>query len=659
MKISKSVKILAGAFGMIALSMGLFSFPVKAQDISEDALMIYEEATQSDADYFEEETEENVDIVSSGSISSVDISIIEINNEHIFGAAVTDKSVGDLEYRWIACKSGDTNWFEISPWILNNEYLDWIPAESGTYTVCAEVRKNGETEAVQAFENVEFHKYIKSKCQMPNPGEAGGVLIGFETKENPYQSYSYEMLILDCTLYAQGLPAWTYSTGPCGVAEGNAFWTVWQPEYGYYWTLFRLYDSNGNMIDEACYGFENVVVKEPEVDTYLQDTLNIIIVTNDNDHIVAGVAADKNLGDLEYRWLACKNGETDWKEVSPWVLNYEYLDWKPDETGTYTICAEVRRKGSVDYAQAFAGVEYHKYIKNICQMPNTGEEGGVLIGFETTENKNQSFAYEMLVLDCNLYEQGLPAWIYSTGPCGVAEGSSFWTLWNPEYGYYWTLFRLYDSNGNMIDEACYSFDNVEEIDPDLPKSEHGWVECNGKYYYFDRTTGVLQRGGSSCGIDLNEDGSAVMTGYANEKIPMMIRAKQIVDSICDPGDSLATKQEKCYQYVAKFPYLLKDYPVGNFIGNWNCLDAHYANNILNGYGDQDALGAECVGEAAALAYLYAELNFGDVYLYISPIHGWVYAGGRYWDPLFVESKGRKYYNASSYEAAPTYSYKIN
>ena len=182
MKKIKSVKILAGAFGMIALSMGLFSFPVKAQDISEDASMIYEEATQSDADYSEEETEENVDIVSSGSISSVDISIIEINNEHIFGAAVTDKSVGDLEYRWIACKSGDTNWFEISPWILNNEYLDWIPAESGTYTICAEVRKNGETEAVQAFENVEFHKYIKSKCQMPNPGEAGGVLIGFETK---------------------------------------------------------------------------------------------------------------------------------------------------------------------------------------------------------------------------------------------------------------------------------------------------------------------------------------------------------------------------------------------------------------------------------------------------------------------------------------------
>lgn len=170
----------------------------------------------------------------------------------------------------------------------------------------------------------------------------------------------------------------------------------------------------------------------------------------------------------------------------------------------------------------------------------------------------------------------------------------------------------------------------------------------------------MQKGGTACGVALNSDGSAVMDDYAKEKIPVMIKAREIVESICDPNDSLAVKQEKCYQYVAKFPYLLKDYPVGNFVtGYWACVDAHYANNILNAYGDQDRQGAECVGEAAALAYLYAELNFGDVYLYSSNVHGWVCANGRYWDPLFVESKGRQYYNAASYEAAPTYIYKIN
>ena len=65
------------------------------------------------------------------------------------------------------------------------------------------------------------------------------------------------MLILDCTLLAEGKDAWIYTTGRCGVAEGNALWTVWQPQYGYYWTLFRVYDANGEMIDQDCYGFVN------------------------------------------------------------------------------------------------------------------------------------------------------------------------------------------------------------------------------------------------------------------------------------------------------------------------------------------------------------------------------------------------------------------
>ena len=188
---------------------------------------------------------------------------------------------------------------------------------------------------------------------------------------------------------------------------------------------------------------------------------------------------------------------------------------------------------------------------------------------------------------------------------------------------------------------------------------YGWVLKDGRYYFYDRTTGVMQKGGTACGVTLNADGSAVMDAYAREKIPMMIQARAIVESITSPDDSLAVKQEKCYQWVAKWPYLLKDYPFGNYVNNYACPDAHYANNIINAYGDQDAQGAECVGEAAALAYLYAELNFGDVYLYSSKLHGWVYAGGRYWDPLFTESKGRQYYNAGSYEAQPTYIYKIN
>ena len=180
--------------------------------------------------------------------------------------------------------------------------------------------------------------------------------------------------------------------------------------------------------------------------------------------------------------------------------------------------------------------------------------------------------------------------------------------------YDYESFLIKPCNDNLIDEVCYGFENVVSLkpDPDLPDTYYGWIKCNEKYYFYDRNTGELQKGGTACGVTLNDDGSAVIDQYAAEKIPVMLSAKQVVDSITSPEDSLATKQEKCYQWVAKFPYILKGYPFGNYKNRYVCPDAVYANNIFNSYGDQDAQGAECVGEAAALAYLYAELNFGDV-----------------------------------------------
>ena len=91
---------------------------------------------------------------------------------------------------------------------------------------------------------------------MPYDGEGGGFLIGIESYDNPDNGYKYEMLILDCTLLLQGKDAWIYTTGKCG-SEEKSLWTIWQPEYGYYWTLFRIYDENDVMLDQQCYGFAN------------------------------------------------------------------------------------------------------------------------------------------------------------------------------------------------------------------------------------------------------------------------------------------------------------------------------------------------------------------------------------------------------------------
>ncbi|MCM1173143.1 MAG: leucine-rich repeat domain-containing protein [Clostridium sp.] len=193
-------------------------------------------------------------------VSATGIYCMQTGPSIVAGMVLEKSNVSDdIEYRWVACdESNPGNWFEISPWTLNNEWIDWTPDKSGNYVIVCYARIAGNSASeVSASFGTPYYKNIKGICQMPYEGEGGGYLIGFESYDNPDGAYRYEMLILDCTLLAQGLPAWTYTTGQCGVPE-NCLWTVWQPQYGYYWTLFRLYDGDGNLIDEVCYGFQNI-----------------------------------------------------------------------------------------------------------------------------------------------------------------------------------------------------------------------------------------------------------------------------------------------------------------------------------------------------------------------------------------------------------------
>ena len=179
--------------------------------------------------------------------------------------------------------------------------------------------------------------------------------------------------------------------------------------------------------------------------------------------IQAGINIQKANPDtnVEYRWVACNIKDPEgWFEISPWTGDSNWMDWTPQESGGYVfVCyARIEGKPKTEIQCAF-GTEYHKYIKGICQMPYSGEGGGYLIGIESYDNPNNSYQYEMQILDCNLYMQGKDAWVYTTGRCG-AEDNCLWTVWQPVYGYYWTLFRVYDSNGKLLDEACYGFENV-------------------------------------------------------------------------------------------------------------------------------------------------------------------------------------------------------
>ena len=202
------------------------------------------------------------EITSNGTISTTGIYCASNYPTIQAGINIQKSNENDVvEYRWVGCNNSEPDkWFEISPWTKNNNWMNWTPEKSGGYVfVCyARVVGNEEASEIQYAFGTEYHKEIKGICQMPYTGEGGGYLIGIESYDNPNHAYQYEMLILDCNLYMQGKDAWVYTTGRCG-AEGNCLWTVWQPQYGYYWTLFRIYDSStGELIDEACYGFENV-----------------------------------------------------------------------------------------------------------------------------------------------------------------------------------------------------------------------------------------------------------------------------------------------------------------------------------------------------------------------------------------------------------------
>lgn len=175
------------------------------------------------------------------------------------GMVAVPSKEAELEYRWLVSDTSvdAESWQVIQDWTRNNEWLNWRPQKSGDFVILGQVRVVGnESSQAQEAIGIPHHEQIKGKCQMPYTGEGGGYLIGIESYDNPEQSYTYELLVLDCTLLADGKDAWIWSTGRCGVPE-TSFWAVWQPQYGYYWTLFRVYDKEGNMIDQECYPFVN------------------------------------------------------------------------------------------------------------------------------------------------------------------------------------------------------------------------------------------------------------------------------------------------------------------------------------------------------------------------------------------------------------------
>lgn len=174
------------------------------------------------------------------------------------GLVINNVDSNQLDYSWMVYDIDLNRWYTISDWQQGNPWVSWNPGKSGKFLLYGQVRWHGNTNvAGNSCIGIVHKYYIKDICQTCNP-YGPGFLLGETTNDNPNNSYRYEILVLDCSKLAAGDPyPWVYTTGKMDLGGGTTAWAVWQPTYGFYWTLFRVYDTRGNLLDEECFGFVN------------------------------------------------------------------------------------------------------------------------------------------------------------------------------------------------------------------------------------------------------------------------------------------------------------------------------------------------------------------------------------------------------------------
>lgn len=160
----------------------------------------------------------------------------------------------------------------------------------------------------------------------------------------------------------------------------------------------------------------------------------------------------------------------------------------------------------------------------------------------------------------------------------------------------------------------------------------GWQLIDGGYYCFDRITGKLYTDTRVNKIKVDSTGRAVdLTDYQKRRIETFMRAHKIVQQQTSPSDTLEEKRYKLFVWeYSNHPYrvwrLIKDIYLTT--DEW---DVTYANDIF-----QKGCGC-CVSDSCALAYLYIELGYTDIWVCHDGRHGWVNMGGRIYDPLLAET----------------------
>ena len=198
--------------------------------------------------------------------------------------------------------------------------------------------------------------------------------------------------------------------------------------------------------------------------------------------------------------------------------------------------------------------------------------------------------------------------------------------------------KVKNSFAEVDGETYYAGKNGEMI--------KGWVKKDGEYYFFNRTSGVMQEKKTVDGVRLREDGTAVKTKAAVKKINTMIKARNILNKISRPSDKKEAKLKKSFDWIISFPYVR--FRKLEKIYNKKGWEITFANDIF------DRKAGCCVSDAAAFAFLARECGYSKVYVGHDTSHAWTEIGNYVYDPLFAEAK-----NYDKYYKCPYKSYGLH
>lgn len=190
----------------------------------------------------------------------------------------------------------------------------------------------------------------------------------------------------------------------------------------------------------------------------------------------------------------------------------------------------------------------------------------------------------------------------------------------------------------------------------------GWHTIDGENYVLNRNTWILQTSKTVDQIYVDRYGRAEKTDYSAEKIPVMMRARELMLEICVEGDTLENNERRVMTYTGSFMYMLKGIPQAKYMALHACYPAYTANHILNAWGDQSTIGGHCVSEASASGFVFRELGEErDIYLKIAYSgHAWLQIGDDVCtDPYYYARYGESWLNRSlPYPGTAVYTFLI-